>query len=154
MSEIAGIGKVRIGMIESTQANAFVLPGARILVTRKLVAYAGTEDELAGVLAHEFGHVLKRDGERDMFSLDGNWILAQDDANLYLFTRQPLVFVVRIDAPDAYPAQFSPDCGSVVFYDENYRVERWNLASKTREWVHEVVPNKGCFESTLSPDGA
>jgi len=41
--------------------NAYTFPGARVYVTRKLVAAARTEDELAGVLAHEIGHAFSRD---------------------------------------------------------------------------------------------
>ena len=39
-------------------ANALSLPGGRVYVSRKLVAMARNEDELAGVLGHELGHVL------------------------------------------------------------------------------------------------
>lgn len=37
-------------------ANAFNMSGGRIYVTRKLIAFIRSEDELAGVLAHELGH--------------------------------------------------------------------------------------------------
>jgi len=39
-------------------ANALSLPGGRVYVSRKLVAITRNEDELAGVLGHELGHVL------------------------------------------------------------------------------------------------
>ncbi|HEX4951682.1 MAG TPA: M48 family metalloprotease, partial [Blastocatellia bacterium] len=56
-------------LIESSDANAFVLPGGRIYVTRKLIAFVQTEDELAGVLAHEMGHMIARQGASDMTRL-------------------------------------------------------------------------------------
>jgi predicted Zn-dependent protease len=40
--------------------NAFALPGGPIFVTRGLLALLRTEDELAGVLAHEIAHVAAR----------------------------------------------------------------------------------------------
>lgn len=40
--------------------SAFAMPGGRIYVTRKLVAFVRSEDELAGVMAHEVGHLLAR----------------------------------------------------------------------------------------------
>lgn len=46
--------------------NAFTLPGGRIYVSRKLVAFAREEDELAGVLAHELGHAVARQSAIEM----------------------------------------------------------------------------------------
>jgi WD40 repeat protein len=43
-------------VVDLPDANAFTMPGGRIYVTRKLIAFAASEDELAGVLAHELGH--------------------------------------------------------------------------------------------------
>src|SRR5438067_12246092 len=48
----------------SSLPNAFALPGGRVYVLSGLLAQAQSPDELAGVLAHEFGHVVRRDGLR------------------------------------------------------------------------------------------
>lgn len=40
--------------------NAFALPGGQIFVTEALLGLLAREDELAGVLGHEVGHVLAR----------------------------------------------------------------------------------------------
>jgi predicted Zn-dependent protease len=40
--------------------NAFALPGGQIFITEALYRLLETEDELAGVLAHEIGHVVGR----------------------------------------------------------------------------------------------
>jgi WD40 repeat protein len=45
-------------LVDMGDANAFVLPGGRIYVSRKLVASAQTEDELAAVMGHELGHLV------------------------------------------------------------------------------------------------
>src|SRR3546814_13463465 len=42
--------------------NAFALPGGYVYVTRGLMALAGSEAELAGVIGHEIGHVTARHG--------------------------------------------------------------------------------------------
>ncbi len=42
--------------------NAFALPGGFIYITRGLVGFLNSEAELAGVLGHEIGHVVERDG--------------------------------------------------------------------------------------------
>jgi Zn-dependent protease with chaperone function len=41
-------------------ANAFALPGGTIIMTDELVAAAKSDDEIAGVLAHEIAHVEER----------------------------------------------------------------------------------------------
>jgi WD40 repeat protein len=88
------------------------------------------------------------------FSPDGRHVLGQDDGSVYLFTREGLKFTHRIDAPDARHAQFAPNSSSVVFYDRNYRVQRWSVATGAREWVRELVMTRPCAQSELSPDGA
>ena len=50
----------RFGVLEAPQVNAFATPGGHIFVTRGLVAQMRNEAELAGVLAHEISHVLKK----------------------------------------------------------------------------------------------
>jgi hypothetical protein len=50
--------QVQFFLFDLPIANAISLPGGRVYVSRKLVALARNEDELAGVLAHELGHVL------------------------------------------------------------------------------------------------
>jgi hypothetical protein len=52
-------------LVDMPDANAFVMPGGRIYVSRKLVAAAQTEDELAAVLGHEMGHLVAHQGAID-----------------------------------------------------------------------------------------
>ncbi|MGH6926711.1 MAG: M48 family metalloprotease, partial [Dongiaceae bacterium] len=47
-------------VLDSPVVNAFATPGGYIYVTRGLLALAHTEAEVAGVLAHEIGHVAAR----------------------------------------------------------------------------------------------
>lgn len=48
------------GVIQSGDINAFAAPGGYIFVTRGLYKLLNNESELAGVLAHEIGHVIKK----------------------------------------------------------------------------------------------
>ena len=48
------------GILDVDTVNAFAAPGGYVFVTRGLLRSAHTESELAGVLAHEIGHVLRR----------------------------------------------------------------------------------------------
>jgi predicted Zn-dependent protease len=48
------------GVLESSDINAFSLPGGYVFVTRGLYQGLSNEAELAGVLAHEIGHVVMK----------------------------------------------------------------------------------------------
>jgi predicted Zn-dependent protease len=52
--------KYQFKVVDSTQINAFALPGGFIYVNRGLIEEADNESELAGVIAHEIGHVVER----------------------------------------------------------------------------------------------
>jgi len=48
------------GVIDSNDVNAFAAPGGYIFVTKGLYRLLQSESELAGVLAHEVGHVIRQ----------------------------------------------------------------------------------------------
>ena len=50
----------RFGVLEAPQLNAFATPGGHIFITRGLLERMQSEAELAGVLAHEIAHVLRK----------------------------------------------------------------------------------------------
>lgn len=52
----------RFYIIDSAMMNAFALPGGHIYLTRGLLGRMESGEELAGVLAHEIGHVAARHG--------------------------------------------------------------------------------------------
>ena len=60
-----------VEVVRRAAANAVALPGGRIYVNEGLIAQARTPDELAGVLAHEIGHVAHRDGVRTVLQTAG-----------------------------------------------------------------------------------
>ncbi|WP_374593615.1 M48 family metalloprotease [Aquabacterium sp.] len=49
-------------VLDSTEINAFALPGGYVYITRGIMAYLDSEAQLAGVLGHEIGHVCARHG--------------------------------------------------------------------------------------------
>ena len=51
-------------LLDSPDINAFAMPGGFIYVNRGLLAYLDTEAELAGVLAHEIGHITENHHSR------------------------------------------------------------------------------------------
>ncbi len=50
----------RFGVLESNNVNAFATPGGFVFITKGLFLLMNNEAELAGVLAHEIAHVLRR----------------------------------------------------------------------------------------------
>ncbi len=90
---------------------------------------------------------------RVRFSLDGKYVLTQDDGSIAVFSTEAQKVLFRIDAPDVHAAWFTPDSSSVVFNDSNLRVERWSVATGQRTDVKEVVDYDGCTQSLLTPDG-
>jgi len=62
-------------VISNEIANAIALPGGKIYVFEGLLNRAQNVDELAGVLAHELGHVRNRDGLRNMIYNGGTSFL-------------------------------------------------------------------------------
>ncbi len=50
--------KFTVTILDTSEVNAFALPGGYIYVTRGILALANDESELAAVLAHEIAHVV------------------------------------------------------------------------------------------------
>lgn len=48
---------LQISVINIPLVNAFALPGGRMVLTRGLLGFVDNEAELAGVIAHEIGHI-------------------------------------------------------------------------------------------------
>ena len=54
----------RFHVIDMEAPNAFALPGGPVYISRGLLALLNSEDELAGVLGHEIGHIADRHSAR------------------------------------------------------------------------------------------
>jgi beta-barrel assembly-enhancing protease len=65
-------GGYHFAVLNSDEANGFSGPGGFVMVTRGAVARAKSEDELAGVLAHEIAHVSLKHGE-NVIRESGQW---------------------------------------------------------------------------------
>ncbi len=59
VSEVAGL-PYTFTVLNDGKVNAFALPGGYVYITRGLLALADNEAEMAGVLAHEIGHITAR----------------------------------------------------------------------------------------------
>lgn len=47
-------------VLDSPEVNAFAIPGGHVYIFRGLLTYFNSEAELAGVMAHEIGHITAR----------------------------------------------------------------------------------------------
>lgn len=77
-SEMPGLG-FTFTVLNSDIVNAFALPGGFVYVTTGLLALAGSEAELAGVIGHEIGHVTARHSAQRY----SQTVLAQIGAGLF-----------------------------------------------------------------------
>ncbi len=50
---------IQLRVVERKSANAFALPGGRIVLFSPVIEKAESADEVAGVLSHEIGHLMK-----------------------------------------------------------------------------------------------
>jgi Zn-dependent protease with chaperone function len=62
---------LKTAVVRKSDANAIALPGGHIYVFDGLIRQSRTPDELAGVIAHEIGHVAHRDGTRSLLQAAG-----------------------------------------------------------------------------------
>jgi Zn-dependent protease with chaperone function len=62
---------LRVAVVRRPEANAIALPGGRVYVFEGLVDKVENADELAGVIAHEVGHIAHRDGVRAVIQAAG-----------------------------------------------------------------------------------
>jgi predicted Zn-dependent protease len=53
-------------VVDTKEVNAFAVPGGWVYVNRGLIARTQTMDQLAGVMAHEIGHVTRRHSVQQM----------------------------------------------------------------------------------------
>lgn len=87
------------------------------------------------------------------FSRDGAFVLAQDEASVFVLSRDPFKSLFRFDADRSFPALFSPDSKHIVFHTPGLHVEEWDIASQKMLSSHEPVVRDACLQTQLSPDG-
>lgn len=123
---------------------------------QKVIAFNSTEmiQSLPGLLwSRQLSSPLESDIRHIKFSPNGDYLLAQDDFNVYVLTRDPFRYLFRIPVEDVEPAEFTPDSKSIVIWTRGLHIEKWSIASEERAEVHEVVVPRPCIQSAVSPDG-
>jgi beta-barrel assembly-enhancing protease len=72
----ADFPEIELKVYDLGMINAFALPGGHVILSRQLIDAAKTPEEVAGVLAHEIGHVSHRHPEAQMIRVMGVQVLA------------------------------------------------------------------------------
>jgi len=141
---------VRFRILDTPESNAFSLPGAHIFVTRGLLASVRSDDELAGVLAHEVGHYADRDFQRTVVRqlayVGLQWAVERLDADEWLTPIQAAQVLDSLrasreqedDADErgvryALEARYDPEA-MAGFYDQILGSRR-----KARPWYEMVL---------------
>jgi len=76
LRETAGLdNSVQSGVLATSVPNAFALPGGKVYLFEGLLEKAENPDEIAGVLAHELGHLRHRDSMRELIHNGGTSFL-------------------------------------------------------------------------------
>jgi Zn-dependent protease with chaperone function len=76
LREAAGLDpSIESAVLATPIPNAFALPGGKVYLFDGLLAKANNPDEIAGVLAHELGHVRHRDSTRNLIYNGGTSFL-------------------------------------------------------------------------------
>ena len=149
---------ISVTVLDTAEPNAFAVIGGELLVSRGMVAYANSVDELAGVIAHELGHVgarhtAQRLVRRDLFSREIAALQGAEDARneqqqkldeFLRFSREQELEAdrlgVRILADAGYdPTAFASLLGRLSAYDQN----RLQSIGVTRSEIAERVLASG-----------
>lgn len=69
--------KFRIAVADTDTVNAFAAPGGYLVLNKGLIETAQSPDEVAGVLAHEMGHVVERHATEGIVRATGLALIVQ-----------------------------------------------------------------------------
>ncbi len=76
LGDAGGVGlQLQAEVISNSVPNAIALPGGKVYLFDGLLQKARSPDEIAGVIAHELGHVHNRDGLRKVIQTGGTSFL-------------------------------------------------------------------------------
>jgi Zn-dependent protease with chaperone function len=76
LREAAGLDtSIQTAVLATPVPNAFALPGGKVYLFNGLLARAQNPDEIAGILAHELGHLRHRDSTRNLIYNGGTSFL-------------------------------------------------------------------------------
>ena len=105
----ASTPSVQSAVLSSDVPNAFALPGGKVFVFDALLAKAKNPDEIAGVIAHELGHLKHRDNMKGLIYNGGTSFLI---GLLFgdITGSSALIFASRTLITSSYSREAETDC--------------------------------------------
>lgn len=147
-------------VIEEKDVNAFALPGGFIYVNSGLLDKVANDDELAGVLAHEIGHVVARHSIKKLQAMmsynflriliaqapeSGKLVTGADIAFIQIiagYSREDELLADQLGARYTKEAGFNPE-GMISFLEKLQEITRRKpLSPKPYIQTHPYVPDR------------
>jgi predicted Zn-dependent protease len=149
----------RFFLVDSPEPNAFALPGGYVYITRGILPLIQTEDELAGIMAHEIIHVTERHSVKQMkkgliggvLQIPGNLINTMTRTQIGNILNTPIalsskVFIAKYSRghereADSYGIQLAASAG----YNANAMADALQRLSKGIELITGETEKKDYF---------
>ena len=136
-------------ILNTTEVNAFSLPGGPVYVTRGLLSLNIPDNELAGVIGHEVAHIQDRDSvhaiERAMtYQLLAELVLGQSSSALRAAADLAVEYAIQL--PKSRDAEYASDSAGIrLAYNAGYpanglllflqRLQAMQGRQQTPEWL-------------------
>ena len=137
-------------VLESKEINAFALPGGPVYIFRGLADYM-SDDELAGVIGHEIGHIVKRHSLKQMEKSMGLGLLTLlllGDKALPLQTVMQQAVMAGYSRDDEREADY---LGFTLTTKADFSPYSMELGLRKLAKVHDA-PDYGLFSSHPEPE--
>lgn len=136
----------------------FFLLGSSLLFVRPSPAAfpqgSGGRENLHGVLSRAQLTPPLRSGSFYLrFSRDGRYLLARDSSGVFVFSADPLKFLVYIEAEKQYQASFTPDSQAIRIVGQDLRVATRNIENLQQLDVKTLPVKEDCLSVAVSSDG-
>jgi predicted Zn-dependent protease len=136
-------------ILNTSEVNAFALPGGPVYVTRGLIEEGVSDAELAGVIGHEIAHVNQRHSvraiERAMtYQLLSDLVLGRSDQGLQVAADIAMQYAIQL--PRSRDAEYESDVvGTRLAYNAGFpanglllflqRLQAMSGRARTPEWM-------------------
>lgn len=137
--------------------SVFFLLGSSLLFVRPFPAFpqgSGGRENLHGVLSRAQLTPPLRSGSFYLrFSPDGRYLLARDSSGVFVFSADPLKFLVYIEAEKQYQASFTPDSQAIRIVGQDLRVATRNIENLQQLDVKTLPVKEDCLSVAVSSNG-